>query len=339
MRSEFLSRFGWFFVILVSGLSVARSQSSWEFASRIWKGQFTVPIRGERYYFFDYGKGRQIQREFVAVKPEKNGKVKFHLELVGIVYTQNLSGDPKGRDNEELRRALFEMREGANFLYRDFRIKNLDVALRNYDFKYFGEKIVAGRPCKIVEVKSKNPFKRRWEVSMDLETGAVLGYKEYAGDDRLVSGMEYIEGRLKLGKNVSFDDIKRWWKPSLEVGKFSSIKEAEKAFGHDIIIPYYMPREYFMYEIRITKTKTGNLFAVVEYTDGLDTLFVVNSEPDPMAKTRTVPDGTAIVLHKYTIGPAVQIWAEVFNRTIMVLGRSEHSSVEAIFETIYSLHK
>ncbi len=307
-----------------------------DLAVQAWNAQTRVAYKGYRLYFFDFGDGRRLQEEKIAVKPEGKGKVSFRLELSAI-----LDSRMKGRGgvlNLSLAQALFSMREGSNFKFRGFRIHNLDLALRNYSFRAQGEDKVAGRACRVLMVVPKDKDRRAWKVWIDTKTGLVLKYWEISPEGQVVSGMEMEAQGLQVGPRTSFRDVGKWWRPSGKSRTFRSLGEAEKAFKADAVVPSYLPWGYMLMEIRLAKSTAGRPFLVLTYTDGIDTFSVIQGrpqgKPDKVAPPVGGDLGSPLVIHRYRLGCLTQLWATVQGRMIMLVGRMSTQEVPLVFQTM-----
>ena len=294
-----------------------------------WKAQTQVPFRGFRLYFFDFGQGKRLQEERIAVRPGGKGGVDFHLELTAILDSRTRSG---GTVNLTLAQALFSLREGANFRYRGFRIHNLDLALRNYDFLLQqGTDLVAGRPCRVIFVYPKERDRRAWKIWLDAETKLVLKYLEISPQGKTVSGMEMEAQLFQVGRRVSFQDIRNWWRPSNASHSFKSLGEAEKAFGVPALVPSYIPSGYMLMEIRVTMDSGKRPYLVLTYTDGIDTFSVIQGKPTGGSKHS---QGEPPVIHRYTLGCLTQLWTTIQGRMIMMVGRMSAEEVPLVFQTL-----
>ncbi len=303
---------------------------------RAWKAQNQVAYRGFRLYFFDFGQGKRLQEERVAVRPNGKGGVDFRLDLTAILDSKGRNG---GVINLTLAQALFSLREGSNFRYRGFHIHNLDLALRNYDVILQGNDVVASRPCRVIFVAPKAKDRRAWKVWLDGETGLVLKYLEISPEGKTVAGMEMEAQSFQIGKNVAFQDIRKWWRPSGASHVFKTLGEAEQAFGAPALVPSYLPPGYMLMEVRVARDTWKHSFLVLKYTDGIDTFSVIEGLPAPGAvgKGPFSPGGQnppPPVIHRYRLGCLTQLWTTVEGRMIMMVGRMSPDEVPLVFQTL-----
>ncbi len=301
---------------------------------KAWKAQTQVAYRGFRLYFFDFGRGKRLQEERIAVRPDGKGGVDFHLELSAILDSKTAGGGPV---NLTLAQALFSLREGSNFLYRGFRVHNVDLALRNYDFVLQGTDFVASRPCRVLFVSPKTKDRRAWKVWLDAETGLVLKYLEISPQGKTVAGMEMESQLFQIGRNVPFQDIRKWWKPSGNSKTYRSLGAAEAAFGASARVPSYIPSGYMLMEIRVVRDTWKRSFLVLNYTDGIDTFSVIQGVPVEAALPSSLVPGqkeSPLVIHRYTLGCLTQLWTTVEGRMVMMVGRMSADEVPLVFETL-----
>ncbi len=315
-------------------LSATKGLTGQDLLVRAWNAQTKVAYRGFRLYFFDFGQGKRLQEERIAVRPDGKGGVDFHLELSAILDSKTKSG---GSANLTLAKALFSLREGSNFLYRGFRIHNVDLALRNYDFVLQGTDFVASRPCKVLFVSPKTKDRRAWKVWLDAETGLVLKYLEISPQGKTVAGMEMESQFFRIGKDVPLQDIRKWWRPSGNSRTYKNLGEAEAAFGATARVPSYIPSGYMLMEIRVVRDTWKRSFLVLNYTDGIDTFSVIQGVPVKAATSLLLSSGGKIeplVIHRYTLGCLTQLWTRVEGRMVMMVGRMSADEVPLVFETL-----
>lgn len=65
------------------------------------------------------------------------------------------------------------------------RIKDYDLAVKNYDVRVAGRDVVAGRACEVVEVVARHPGRASYRVAADLENRFPLRFEVLAGGERL----------------------------------------------------------------------------------------------------------------------------------------------------------
>ena len=89
---------------------------------------------------------------------------------------------------------LMKAREGFVHRHRDFRIRDEDRFLANYEtVEVDADTLVAGRPCVELEVRrAGSAASGGWyRVQVDQDTGLVLAYAEYRADGSVLARVEY----------------------------------------------------------------------------------------------------------------------------------------------------
>lgn len=302
--------------------------------ARLWKAQHELAYRGTQVYSFDFGEGVGTQREAVAVRPVGPGKVDFSLELVEFLHrghTQAGAVPP-----EKMGQELFSRWAGSQFRYRGFRIQNPDLALMNYAFLPWGPSSAAGRECDKWFVIPRVLDRRAWILWVDRETGLVLRHQEYSPQGMLIGSLEFDARGLQIGPATDFQGVDRWWHSNLgEVRRFNNLPAAEAAFGEPALVPSYLPAGYMLLEARTTIDAAGDDFLVLVYSDGLDSLFLINGST-PLGSGLPSPEpAEEMVLHRFMLGTLVQLWTTVEGRMVMLMGRLAEDQIPLTFESIF----
>ena len=300
-----------------------------ELARRIEAAQDRTAFRGTRLYGFLYEGKQRLQREFIAVKPGSGPSPRIKLQLLDVLqHTREFPG-------LGVARTLFERRQASTYKTRDFRIQDLALARRNYIFHALGKAKVAGRECSICYVLPRQGDRRAWQLWVDQASGLVLRADEYAPDFKLLSVMVFEAQGLEIGQGTRFTGVSGWWSAPGRSTGFSTVSQAETAFGAGALLPTYLPAGYMLATIALREPGQGATYLTVSYTDGVDTLFVVNRLLPPSPGENSPGSGDTPIVNRFTSGSLVQLWTETRGYMVMVMGRLAENQVPATFESVF----
>ena len=236
-------------------------------------------------------------------------------------------------DNQTFR-FLLKSREGFNWRYRDFLVRDLPTFLDNYKLRSWGRSVlVAGRDCYELDVIRKDGSSR-WEVAMDAATGIVLSYYEYDGQDRLYSSMVY--------ESVDFD-------PDLTGVTFHQANNIEldlkgaqdpvSILGFDPLLPKLLPDSAFRF-VSATALDNGNggVWAKLEYTDGVQTILYLDC--GLALPLLSVPAGVFAPaqnmeekLQLFRAGPVTVLQGSIFGHEIIAVGKVPQLDLQLLVES------
>lgn len=163
--------------------------------------------------------------------------------------------------------------------YRDFQIHDLDLFLENYSIRDDGVSVsVAGRDCSQLVAESRLDG-RRYTLAVDLETALVLRYRETLPDGTLLSSMSYeqfgpVESDVDcFGNEITEQELLLRGDPSAQVG-FETWR------------PSLLPDGYRALSASKVRGPRGFDWFKLTYSDGIETLFFLQREPDRAAPQR-----------------------------------------------------
>mgnify|MGYP002628454477 CR=1 FL=1 len=232
---------------------------------------------------------------------------------------------------------LQKAREGFNWRYRDFLVRDLASFLENYKLKSWGKSIVvAGRTCLELDILRKDGSSH-WVVGMDFTTGLVLSYREYDGEEHLTSKMVY--------ESVDFA-------PSLTGVTFHKLGNAELALqgapnpevllGFTPLTPKLLPNSgfHFLAAYRI-QDPNGKVWAKMEYTDGVQTVLFLDSgfevSPKSIATGGSLSSPHAAELPEklqmYRVGPVTVLQGDILGHGVIAVGKVPQLDLQILVES------
>lgn len=205
-----------------------------------------------------------------------DGKGHFAIDVVEVLTPVDM--DPA------VFTLLQKQREGYTFGYRDFSIHDMALFQENYDVvgaSVPGE--VAGRPCTTYQLV--RPGWAGFRVAVDEETGHVLAYQEYDSQGRVVAAMTY-ETYSSEPAQVA------WFVPQTTTTSLDPTGDLTASLGFEPVLPTLVPQGYEPIGLERVIEPSGLRWLKVTYTDGLQPLFYLFTDPAGHAPTQPgLPSG------------------------------------------------
>ncbi|MFN0006490.1 MAG: hypothetical protein ACKVXR_01180 [Planctomycetota bacterium] len=285
-----------------------------------------------------YGGKRQVKIHYSI------GGVPAHLE-----YDEQVWSDGQGQfsivpgkvvqpsmttEELELFRTLQQARDGFFYRYRDFRIRDLQVFLQNWRVRDLGlEETVAGVATTVLEFRRIDgtlPWYRAW---IDPRTALVMRSEERGAGNQIASSVEFLTFELSpdtAGLRLESDQFTRF-PLDLSTSTVSGL-------GFRVRPPSVLPAGYRLARAETTNDGT-NTWAILTYTDGVDSLFFLQSF-DPQAQVGVSPPGEfnvgPKVVRGYRIGPWTVLQLRSGGDRVFVLGKADSSAIERMLKS--SMH-
>ena len=218
------------------------------------------------------------------------GKQKFYLkyEIIYLapdrMWMKYIEPDKlSGREVIQKNRRLYskDKRRGSFTLERrrypaiDFEIKkeNLKLLFKNYKINFQGDEIVANRENAVFEIESRTCKKPRMKVWVDNETGLVMKYEHYFGENKINS---YWFDEIKINPTIdtdifSFDE--RPDKKSTDLKDYFSLESIEKDVDFPVVKSKELAFGYVFYQGNITSRRNNKIVHLL-YTDGSDNISI-----------------------------------------------------------------
>lgn len=177
------------------------------------------------------------------------------------------------------------------YLYQhaSFRVQDPALAAANYTLHFQGVNVRLGRSVFNMAVVPASPEKSVWLLELDVDTGYPLSSLEYAPSGEVVSMLTVIDFAHDSAAQNIIGNSANWWVPSHRQS-FATASAAVAAIPREqpLLEPKSRPRGYDLVDSRITTDAlTGNRTLVLDYTDGVDSVHLLEFPgATPMHPTR-----------------------------------------------------
>ena len=272
-----------------------------------------------RVHFYKDGRLYQNLRERVTVVPATaTAEMQFQLELLDVNMPRP---DPVAL---AVARSRYAGHSGFLFFDRDFRIHDPRLAQLNYTVSS-QTRLVAGRQVMVHTITPRVPDRSSFEVHVDLQLDFVVRTKEFNAFGALVFDMDWES--YQLGPSASLPPTFQAWQPIHQVQSFPDVAAATQVVRKEFVprIPRAtaLPTGYVLSQVRITTVDEGGgvrrRYLVLEYTDGIDCLFLVESAAPGRSDETTVSfEG----VHQCVQGAHCQSWAWSNGVQFLVVSRT-----------------
>ena len=219
------------------------------------------------------------RRRIEEASRETGGAAWIHYENVyadgqgrfAIVFDE-LIGPLLSGSELELFRENLQRRQGLDYRYRDFGVRDLELLFANFTSTDTGHKtLIAGRECATLVIeRSRNPD-RRYVVSIDLETGLVLRALEQEHGGEQVSLMEFES----LDLSGDFSDV-AWHQPVNQERPFASLSSLPSEVQFTPLAPKALPPGYELIELATVVDAEQRVWVKQTYSDGIDSMFFLH---------------------------------------------------------------
>jgi hypothetical protein len=249
--------------------------------------------------------------------------LRFALMLVGVEGTQ--------LDEQQLaeRRRRYDSHASFLLFHRDFNVRDAELAARNYTVQV--KSVVEGRKNR--DIYSIVPIlagRTSFEVRVDTDVGVIVGHREFDSSNRLV--LEWQYETLEVGSSVQFpEDRAQWyWTPIRPVTVHPDVQAAAlvvtSQFKPRIPDRTQVPQGFNLMEIRTTyEPFTNKHYLVLDYTDGISSLFLVESaatEPDLFGAANVAGvESEGPTIYRHVAAGHSQCWARKDNLHLLVVSR------------------
>ncbi len=163
---------------------------------------------------------------------------------------------------------LQRARAGFVFRYRDFAVRDAELAARNWTWTNLDqEHRVAGRRCERYRVERTSAPRTAYEVSIDAELGLVLAYREFDAAGREVSAVAYesLDLAPDLGGAV--------WHALRPEEALDHRRELTSQVALEVLVPRLSPRGYELRSATTFEDGDGRRWLKLTYLDGIEPLF------------------------------------------------------------------
>lgn len=200
---------------------------------------------------------------------------RFQQELLRI------DGDYR-RDELPLIKKAYELRGGATRIWREFRVRDVAAALRNYRVVPMGAVQKLGRRLRIFDIYPRRRSASYYRILVDDRYQVVLDQIRLDDRARVQSIMVYTQ--LEIGPAVVFPPKQSWWTSFNKVETFESIDRASARLGFAPKVPNNTRMLGFSLTSieSVSNANTGTPFLKLGFTDGIE-LRCLLQRPSPTA--------------------------------------------------------
>jgi len=280
----------------------------------------TVPShQGERVVRLSIGPDSPIvliYREQIAVTPDGY----FSVDVTEVLQPQ------MAPTTEETFGSLQKSRESFIHRYRGFMIRDLALFTEHYaTTQSFNSAIVSGRECVELEIEPILEGGHSYHLWIDPEFGVCLRTQEFNGEGHLVCEVEYesIEYAPELISTLS-GGPSAW--EAVEGGAAAS----------RVLRPLWVPESYVLQELETYTDVMGGEWTRLRYTDGVDTLMVLQGDEQDTARAPASGPAkaalTQVFLHK--VGAWTMVEGPAAGHHFIVMGKRPEADLVATFASI-----
>ncbi len=219
----------------------------------------------------------------------------------------------------------------------------LPQILENYDVQFEGAETVAGRPTRIIDVRSKFPGRPHLRIWIDTQSRLILRFERYGPAGALREASAFLS--IQLNPALSPDLFTVTPPPGAQVqtrppggpggggGGRLTIEQIAQRVGFVPQLPAYLPSGYRLAGSRVSNIR-GAPTATFAFTDGISTLTLFESRgaiapPQSGRKVRVgssegtaVPRGVATLLHWNSGGISFTLVGDVSQDELVRVGAS-----------------
>jgi len=265
----------------------------------------------------------------------------------GISYLERLTTDGNGNyaiepvsvlDSSSLDWDLFSMlhqlREGFHFRYRDFRVHDPVLFLRNWRTTPLGLTTVAGRSCQRYRIERSVGERIAFELAADVETALILATEQFDADGQSLASMVYES--IQLDPPVAGV---AWHRPS-NAERVLDEDQAAADLGFRPLQPRLLPEGYALEQMAQVTEEGGSDWLMQTFTDGIQPLFFLQAlhvqDPGKLSKTGTRqeesgPETSRVVT--FQVGNATVIQGRVDGFDLMLVGRAPETELLDLIES------
>ena len=225
-------------------------------------------------------------KEIESYRGEQKFYIKYEIIYLApdwmwmkYIKPDKLSGREVIRKNGRLyskdrRNGSFTLEKGR-YPVIDFEIKkeNLKLLFKNYKINFHEDEIVSNRENAVFEIESRSCKKPRMNVWVDYETGLVMKYEKYFGEEKINS---YWFDEIKINPTIDTDIFslgKLSEKKSTVSKDYFSLESIEKEVDFPVVKSKEIAFGYVFCQGNINLRKNRKIVHLL-YTDGLNNISI-----------------------------------------------------------------
>lgn len=218
-------------------------------------------------------------------------------------------------------------------LYGSFRVHDAALANANYTLRFEGACNRLGRACFRVAVLPNSTTANIWLVDLDVETGYPLIRTEYTPQGRMVSMLSVVAFEHGQAARASIGNDASWW-TGANRRTFSSPRSAIAAIGNaSVKMPPAPPSGFALRQSSVhVDALTGDKTLVLDYTDGIESLQLLQNPSAPKPRLGMFKDDKAYAIMEFADLRSTQLLFHVKGVEYQVLGGSDDARTNAFAE-------
>ena len=303
-----------------SAVSSGTSVGDRDFLSRVMVAPSTTEYMARREVsFFVHEENGVVEELTYLEEVTSNGHGLFDVQIEDLL-------EPKvSPERIEVFRLIQRGREEFFYNHRDFRVRDLELFLANYEIALRDDDVrVLDRECSVLTVSPRSGEQTYYELYVDNETSLVLVQREYDSEDRLVSEVEFVE--LTLGTPGSEFIARaqaragRNWRPAIP---------RDGLLNLNVHAPTFPPAGFQLLDQRIITDPLGDEWYELIYGDGVEQIFVLFALSPPPSTMVLAKEEVLLYRHgRWTV-----VEGHVRSERIIVLGKASSDDLILMLES------
>jgi hypothetical protein len=238
---------------------------------------------------------------------------------------------------------LQRLREGFLFRYRDFAIRDAGLFQRNWRWTTLGETSVVARRCQRYRVERAvdGGTPALYEVSVDLQTGIVLAFRQLDGAGGVIASLEYES--LELEPELSGI---AWHQAGNEETVLDWRAQLDPQVGSPVLEPRLLPAGYALRAAATVVDGQGRRWLKLTYLDGIEPLFLLQALPgsgpgavpqgqsagvDWTAGSAAAPETSRVTV--YRLGAAMAAQGTLAGHELIAIGKVREAELLDLLES------
>lgn len=265
-----------------------------------------------------------VYRERVSA----DGEGRYALELLDLL------APPAGQTEQALFELQHQMRQGFVQRYRDFRIRDLDLFLANYQVLDLGRTVqVAGHACADLDVRRALAPERVYRVAVELQTGLPLRVREesLAGDLLALTEYESLDLVPDLAAVAFFEPARDEQPLAGDAGA------AAAQLGYPPVVPKLVPDPWRPIAAAWVEDPTDpqRPWAKYTYSDGLEAIVYLHGGPvDPQTQLLQAGPGGDLVQH-VSLAAWTALQGRVREQRVLAVGKAPRDLLLSLIQSAF----
>ncbi len=303
-----------------SAVSSGNSFGDRGFLSRVMVAPSRTEYTGRREVsFFVYEENGVVDELTYLESVTSDGQGLFDVEIEDLL-------EPKvSPERIEVFRLIQRGREEFFYNHRDFRVRDLELFLANYEIALRDDDLqVLGRECGLLTVQHRGAEQAHYELLIDSETSLVLQQREYDAQDRLISEVKFVE--LSVGAPGSAviaraqNRARLNWRPATP---------RDGLLALNVHAPTFPPDGFQLLDQRIITDPLGDEWYELIYGDGVEQIFVLFALSPPPSTMVLAKEEVLLYRHgRWTV-----VEGHVQSERIIVLGKASSDDLILMLES------